>query len=123
MSSSLLAPRPYKTPTPSSEADGLDVAAEEEEPNAMAVEEPATASAVAEPEFERFFLWRPAEDASEDCKFPPIEVDPILARVLRPHQREGVQFMFDCGTSQRRAIKAALSQTYFVLTPCLNCCF
>lgn len=27
-----------------------------------------------------------------------VVVDPVLARVLRPHQREGVQFMYDCLT-------------------------
>lgn len=25
-----------------------------------------------------------------------VQVDPMLTRWLRPHQREGVQFMFDC---------------------------
>ncbi len=25
-------------------------------------------------------------------------VDPVLAKVLRPHQREGVKFMWDCIT-------------------------
>lgn len=27
-----------------------------------------------------------------------VVIDPVLARVLRPHQREGVQFMYDCVT-------------------------
>ena len=27
---------------------------------------------------------------------PPIEVDGMLCRFLRPHQREGTQFLFDC---------------------------
>lgn len=31
----------------------------------------------------------------------PIVVDPMLTRWLRPHQREGVQFMFECVTGQR----------------------
>jgi len=30
-----------------------------------------------------------------------VVVDPILSRVLRPHQREGVQFMYDCVTGAR----------------------
>jgi hypothetical protein len=34
-----------------------------------------------------------AADGSEQ---QPVVVDPMLTRWLRPHQREGVQFMFDC---------------------------
>lgn len=30
-----------------------------------------------------------------------VVVDPILGRVLRPHQREGVQFMYDCVTGAK----------------------
>ncbi|NXK61433.1 RAD54 protein, partial [Sylvietta virens] len=30
-----------------------------------------------------------------------VVVDPILSRVLRPHQREGVKFLWDCVTSRR----------------------
>ena len=31
------------------------------------------------------------------CLVPiPVVVDPVLSRVLRPHQREGVKFMWDC---------------------------
>ena len=32
---------------------------------------------------------------------PPIMVDPILCKFLRPHQREGVQFTFDCVMGMR----------------------
>ncbi|KAF5751213.1 protein CHROMATIN REMODELING 25 [Tripterygium wilfordii] len=40
-------------------------------------------------------LWQP--DESEDGNnLVPIMVDPLLVRSLRPHQREGVQFMFQC---------------------------
>jgi DNA repair and recombination RAD54-like protein len=31
-----------------------------------------------------------------------VVVDPILAAVLRPHQLEGVQFLFDCTTGRKR---------------------
>ena len=27
---------------------------------------------------------------------PLVVVDPVLSQVLRPHQREGVKFMWDC---------------------------
>mgnify|MGYP007078172883 CR=1 FL=1 len=50
-------------------------------------------------------LWLPTEvpvEEGEPGAAPPpstevpIEVDPHLCRWLRPHQREGVQFLFDC---------------------------
>jgi hypothetical protein len=31
----------------------------------------------------------------------PVVVDPVLTRALRPHQREGVQFLYDCVTGRR----------------------
>jgi len=53
---------------------------------------------------EPLVLWEPppsSSNASEgdnnnDDKNEPIIVDNALARFLRPHQREGVQFMFEC---------------------------
>jgi hypothetical protein len=44
---------------------------------------------------EPLILWNPPEDAVAEGAVP-IVVDPILCRFLREHQREGVQFMFDC---------------------------
>lgn len=44
-------------------------------------------------------LWRPPEGAPGE----PIDVDPLLTRWLRPHQREGVQFMFDCVLGLRQS--------------------
>ena len=43
--------------------------------------------------FEPLVLWEagPEEDDHR------ISVDPRLCKWLRPHQREGVQFMFECG--------------------------
>ena len=40
-------------------------------------------------------LWS-SEDESES-----VSVDSMLTEFLRPHQREGVQFMFECVTGLR----------------------
>ena len=42
-----------------------------------------------------------AKPAKPDNRPPPIEVDGILCKFLRPHQREGVQFTFDCCMGMR----------------------
>ncbi|KAJ8504198.1 hypothetical protein OPV22_005084 [Ensete ventricosum] len=48
------------------------------------------------PGIERLILWLPeGADEANDC-VSRIEVDPLLVCYLRPHQREGVQFMFEC---------------------------
>jgi hypothetical protein len=36
--------------------------------------------------------------ARHPSTFPPVVVDPKLTKFLRAHQREGVQFVFDCVT-------------------------
>ncbi|WRX13220.1 SNF2 [Theobroma cacao] len=41
-------------------------------------------------------LWQPEESEDGPNNLVPIAVDPLLVRFLRPHQREGVQFMFEC---------------------------
>ncbi|KAK2725331.1 hypothetical protein QYM36_001696, partial [Artemia franciscana] len=53
-------------------------------------------------------LYNPPElSAHEKLKANPNErlvhvvVDPMLSKILRPHQREGVKFMYDCVTGQR----------------------
>lgn len=43
------------------------------------------------PPFEPLVLWSHPEDAENK-----VEVIPQLACKLRPHQREGVQFLFEC---------------------------
>ncbi|PHU19458.1 Protein CHROMATIN REMODELING 25 [Capsicum chinense] len=48
------------------------------------------------PGVEPLVLWQPEEIAEEGYSVVSITVDPLLVRFLRPHQREGVQFMFDC---------------------------
>jgi len=51
----------------------------------------------------------PALTAEERLRANPLTaevevvVDPLLSRVLRPHQREGVKFMYDCVTGARVA--------------------
>ena len=69
---------------------------------------PVSTDSVEEPpegSYEPLMLWAPPEpeaaaqgDEEEEGarRRPPIMVDPILCRFLRPHQREGVQFSFDC---------------------------
>jgi DNA repair and recombination protein RAD54 and RAD54-like protein len=69
--------------------------------------EETSTSNVAEPiEYEPLILWSPpttVEDTKDEIvddatvkKLKPVSVDPVLCRFLREHQREGVQFMFDC---------------------------
>lgn len=48
------------------------------------------------PPFEPLILWQNPNDAEHK-----IEVIPSLAVKLRPHQREGVQFLFDCTMGMR----------------------
>ena len=40
---------------------------------------------------EPLILWEPS-----NCEGRPVAVDPMLTKWLRPHQREGVAFMFEC---------------------------
>ena len=49
------------------------------------------------PEIEPLVLWEPAENQPGS----PVEVDSMLTQFLRPHQREGVQFMFECVAGMR----------------------
>ncbi|KAH9313819.1 hypothetical protein KI387_022446, partial [Taxus chinensis] len=58
------------------------------------------------PGIEPLVLWHPecTDDAGVESK--PIVVDPVLVRFLRPHQREGVQFMFECVAGLRDFSKA-----------------
>ncbi|KAK2168719.1 hypothetical protein NP493_1222g00037 [Ridgeia piscesae] len=53
-------------------------------------------------------LYAPPERSAHDLLKQELEslpvhvvVDPALTRVLRPHQREGVKFMYDCVTGQQ----------------------
>lgn len=90
--------------TPDDEADAAllaainaDTAKEEAEGEAAATAAAAPAPVVAEAaKFEPLVLWTPPADGSAGPKATPISVDPLLCRFLREHQREGVQFMFEC---------------------------
>ncbi|CAN6466682.1 unnamed protein product [Victoria cruziana] len=48
------------------------------------------------PGVEPLVLWLPEDLDANVENSPSIVVDPLLVRFLRPHQREGVQFMFEC---------------------------
>ncbi|OMO63212.1 SNF2-related protein [Corchorus olitorius] len=48
------------------------------------------------PGVDPLILWQPEESEDGPNNLVPIAVDPLLVRFLRPHQREGVQFMFEC---------------------------
>lgn len=50
------------------------------------------------PEPEPLVLWEPPEGEGG----PPVAVDRMLTRWLRPHQREGVAFMFQCVAGLRK---------------------
>ncbi|KFM27422.1 DNA repair and recombination protein RAD54-like protein [Auxenochlorella protothecoides] len=58
---------------------------------------PAKSNIELPPGIEPLILWTPAEGQEGT----PVEVDPMLTRWLRPHQREGVAFMFECVTGLR----------------------
>ncbi|KAL3681387.1 hypothetical protein R1sor_024343 [Riccia sorocarpa] len=66
------------------------------------------------PDVEPLVLWQPDENCEPGAK--PIVVDPVLVKFLRPHQREGVQFMFECVAGLRE-----FSKTEDGTTGCSGC--
>jgi len=48
------------------------------------------------PGIEPLVLWEDAPEKNPADCLPSIEVDHMLVKWLRPHQREGVKFMFEC---------------------------
>ncbi len=63
------------------------------------------------PPGEPLVLWQPPPGDPGKA----VEVDPVLCRWLRPHQRDGVQFLFECvmGMRQKHGLGA--------LRPLLQC--
>ncbi|KAL2620529.1 hypothetical protein R1flu_000734 [Riccia fluitans] len=66
------------------------------------------------PEIDPLVLWQPDENCAPGAK--PIMVDPVLVKFLRPHQREGVQFMFECVAGLRE-----FSKTEDGMSGCFGC--
>ena len=58
---------------------------------------------------EDLVLWEP--DGTDDSK-RPVLVPPVLCQFLRAHQREGVQFMFECGESASRLALTSALRSY-----------
>lgn len=50
---------------------------------------------------EPLVLWHPGDDENAPEGAAPIELENFLCHWLRPHQRIGVQFLFDCVTGQK----------------------
>lgn len=64
---------------------------EDDSTNGLAMKEPVEAMELPQG-IEPLIVWEPPEGTAGD----PVRVDDALTRFLRPHQREGVQFMFEC---------------------------
>ena len=94
---------------------------EDDTEDAPSVVPPASVPAPKEPDYEPLILWEQPPPQESQCavsnsqndenvdhnapnpalpRLPPVSVDPILCKFLRAHQREGVQFMFDCVTGK-----------------------
>lgn len=60
-------------------------------------------------------------DPSKDQKPVHVVVDPVLGNILRPHQREGVQFMFDCVTGVKGNFQGCIMADEMGLGKTLQC--
>ena len=82
----------FRLPVAIAPDDGLEAVVEVPEPhsNRVSVPEPIAAAP-----FEPLRLWEAAPGSDFEGN-PPVDVDPVLCRVLRQHQREGLQFIWDC---------------------------
>lgn len=82
----------FRPPSPP-DASGEFILQEGEEDSGEGDGDTTDAPAAEEDSFEPLVLWESGPN-EEDHR---ISVDPRLCKWLRPHQREGVQFMFECG--------------------------
>ncbi|VDN17607.1 unnamed protein product, partial [Dibothriocephalus latus] len=91
--------RPFKVPIPNYQASGYET-------KALGVKRSGARVALHDPfEPDALVLYTPpvmnAHEALKtevDKQLVHVVVDPVLTKVLRPHQREGVKFMYDCVT-------------------------
>lgn len=72
-------------------------------------------SSVAEDEFDYQF------DASKNQKPVHVVVDPVVGNILRPHQREGVKFMFECVTGVKGNFQGCIMADEMGLGKTLQC--
>ncbi|XP_012945594.1 DNA repair and recombination protein RAD54-like [Aplysia californica] len=90
--------KPFKVPLPNYQGGGLN--------RALGVRRQGARQPLHDPyEDGALVLYSPPELSAHDQMKTDMEklpvhvvVDPILSKVLRPHQREGVKFMYDCVT-------------------------
>lgn len=74
-------------------------------------------------------LWSPPAQQltssavfSADSKLPVhVVVDPVVGNILRPHQREGVRFMYDCVTGVRGDFRGCIMADEMGLGKTLQC--
>jgi DNA repair and recombination RAD54-like protein len=101
---------PLKLTPPPAAADAAAAAAALQQELLAAAAAAAAEDAALPPGIEPLVLWDPAEAglAADAAAAAAVEehavvVDNMLTRWLRPHQREGLQFMFECVTGLRLA--------------------
>jgi len=99
--------RPFRCPVPGQTAVGLQGktlgtrkrwhAGDVAKPHAFKEESPVRpqSPSATETAANRLVLWSPPPGGVSDGRIE-VSVDPVLTRVLREHQRLGVQFLFDC---------------------------
>ncbi|VDN05600.1 unnamed protein product [Thelazia callipaeda] len=92
--------KPFKVPIPNYTCSGR--------PRPLGLRHATTRCALFDPYVEgALVLFTPPELSAHDAlkidsnKQVHVVVDPMLSSILRPHQREGVKFMYDCVTGAR----------------------